>query len=321
MFVLLCSAGTVAQRTANDPWPDVAAHQSAFATVNGVRLHYLDWGGAGPSMVLVPGNGDSPHTFDGLAAHFATQYRIVAYARRGNGQSEKPATGYELDTFVEDLRGLMDWLGLARAVLVATSMGGAEMTRFAARYPQRVVKLVYLDAAYDWTDYAPVRKQRPQWPETAGVRKSFAAFREWSQRATPAIPWSGASEAALRDSVAIASDGSVTDVIPDSIAAAMVRVMDSAHREYGALQAPALAIFAWQSARTLTPTGAPEAFRRRMAEWVRDGRGPWVAKNIARFRREVKNGVVIELPDTDHGVYLHRETEVVTHMRKFLAAP
>src|SRR5713226_1406607 len=51
-------------------WTDPAAHKSGFVTANGIRLHYLDWGGSGPPLILIHGLGQSPHFFDDLAPAF-----------------------------------------------------------------------------------------------------------------------------------------------------------------------------------------------------------------------------------------------------------
>jgi hypothetical protein len=69
-------------------WSDTAAHKSGFIIANGVRLHYLDGGGPGPVMILIHGCGDNPHIFDDFAPAFADRFRVIAYARRGHGQSE-----------------------------------------------------------------------------------------------------------------------------------------------------------------------------------------------------------------------------------------
>src|SRR5262245_3884193 len=87
----------------SDSWKDPAPHQSAFVRVNGVRLNYLDWGGDGPPLVLVHGFGDSPHVFDDLAAQLRGDFRVIAYARRGHGQSDAPSGPYDIATLVEDL--------------------------------------------------------------------------------------------------------------------------------------------------------------------------------------------------------------------------
>src|SRR5271165_6426931 len=84
--------------------------KSGIVNANGVRLNYLDWGGSGPPLILIHGLGDNPHIFDDLAPAFTDRFRVVAYARRGHGQSEAKAP-YDTATLTEDLRGLMDGLG------------------------------------------------------------------------------------------------------------------------------------------------------------------------------------------------------------------
>jgi len=71
-----------------DTWRDPSPHSSHLATVNGVRLHYLDWGGADAPLVLIPGFGDTPHCFDDLAPALRDRCRVVGYARRGHGRSQ-----------------------------------------------------------------------------------------------------------------------------------------------------------------------------------------------------------------------------------------
>ena len=111
-----------------DTWEDPSPHTSHFVTVNGVRLHYLDWGGSGEPLVLIHGLGDTPHYFDDLARAFRDRWRVVAYARRGHGRSEARSP-YDADTLAEDLRQLLDRLGLDTVNLAGWSLGGRELTR------------------------------------------------------------------------------------------------------------------------------------------------------------------------------------------------
>src|SRR5438477_11110408 len=80
-----------------------------FVAVNGVRLQYLDWGGAGPALILIPGLGDDPHVFGGVAPALADRFHVIAYARRGFGGSEGNGP-YDIGTLTEDLAGVMDAL-------------------------------------------------------------------------------------------------------------------------------------------------------------------------------------------------------------------
>ena len=126
-------------------------------SVNGVHLHYVDWGGRGPVLVFLigGGNGDA-HTYDSFAPRFVDRFRVLGLTRRGQGSSDKPAGGYDTDTLAGDIRGFLDALRLERVVLLGHSIAGAEMTRFAGLYPKRVVKLVYLDSALDYKRLAEI---------------------------------------------------------------------------------------------------------------------------------------------------------------------
>jgi pimeloyl-ACP methyl ester carboxylesterase len=97
-------------------WTDSSNHKNAFVTANGVRLQYLDWGGSGPALILIHGGLDNPHMFDDLAPAFTDRFRVIAYARRGCGRSETKEP-YDIGTLTEDLRGLMDGLGIGKAHL------------------------------------------------------------------------------------------------------------------------------------------------------------------------------------------------------------
>ncbi|HZI73621.1 MAG TPA: alpha/beta hydrolase, partial [Gemmatimonadales bacterium] len=105
-------------------------------TVNGARLNYLDWGGAGTGMVFIHGLGDSPHAFDGIAPAFRNHFRVIAYARRAHGRSQVVGP-YTHSVLAEDLRQLLDSLHIRKAVLVGWSLGGNELAEFTAAHPDR----------------------------------------------------------------------------------------------------------------------------------------------------------------------------------------
>ena len=125
--------------------------EDRFAVVNGVRLHYVDWGGGGECLLfLTPLGGDLHEQFDELAPEFTDRFRVLGLTRRGQGPSEKPESGYDIDTLVGDIVGFLDAMGVQRAHLAGHSVAGAEMTRLAVVHPSRVSTLVYLDAAVDY---------------------------------------------------------------------------------------------------------------------------------------------------------------------------
>jgi non-heme chloroperoxidase len=127
-------------------WTDRSPHKVGFITVNGVRLHYLDWGGSGGTLLFLTGMGNTAHIYDALAPKFTDRFRVLGLTRRGFGESEKPETGYDTATLVEDILQFLDGMKIQRVSFVGHSLAGDELTMFATKYPQRVEKLVYLDA-------------------------------------------------------------------------------------------------------------------------------------------------------------------------------
>src|SRR5688500_13051607 len=84
----------------SDPWVDRSPHRTGMVTVNGIQLHFLDWGGRGETLVLLTGLGGSAHIFDDLAPQFTDRFRVLALTRRGHGESDRPETGYDIGTLV-----------------------------------------------------------------------------------------------------------------------------------------------------------------------------------------------------------------------------
>lgn len=94
--------------------------------VNGLRLHYLDWGRHGRAPLLfLHGGGLTAHTWDLVCLALRAEYRCLALDQRGHGDSEwSPTLDYAPDAHVRDIRGLIERLGLERPVLVGHSLGG-----------------------------------------------------------------------------------------------------------------------------------------------------------------------------------------------------
>jgi pimeloyl-ACP methyl ester carboxylesterase len=163
-IALMSIAGFVLAQ-ASRPQGEPPRPKDAFVTVNGIRLHYVDWGGAGPALLFLTGLGDSAHAFDSLAPSFTDRFRVLAVTRRGQGQSDKPEAGYDPRSLAEDIRAFLDAMHIERATLAGFSVAGSEETRFAGLYPARVEKLVYLDSADDYkSGYELATNPRSKYP-------------------------------------------------------------------------------------------------------------------------------------------------------------
>ena len=114
---------------------------------SGTKLYYQDIG-QGQPVVLIHGWPLSHRMWESqVNALTAAGYRTIGYDRRGFGESGKPASGYDYDTFASDLNDVMSHLDLRNAVLAGFSMGGGEVARYIGRYgTDRVAKAMLLGA-------------------------------------------------------------------------------------------------------------------------------------------------------------------------------
>ena len=114
------------------------------AKINGIDLHYQCYG-EGDAIVFAHGAGGNLLSWWQQIPFFSQRYRCVTFDHRGFGHSLDVPEGPGAAKFVDDLRGLLDHLGIESAHLVAQSMGGRTMLGFAVRYPSRVRSLVMAD--------------------------------------------------------------------------------------------------------------------------------------------------------------------------------
>ena len=162
LTVLLITSGGVGVAA---EWKDPSKHIIRFVEVEpGVKLEVLDWGGSGEPLLLLAGHGDTGHVFDDFAPRLTSGFRVFAITRRGFGASSQPAQGYDLARMVQDIARVADALKLGRVNVAGHSIAGDEMTRFALTYPDRVGKLVYLEAAYDRVEAQQVEAKFPKLP-------------------------------------------------------------------------------------------------------------------------------------------------------------
>jgi esterase len=118
-----------------------------YLTVNGLRLHYLDWGDpAKPAMILIHGIARHAHTFDHIAPVFARDRHVIALDMRGHGDSAwSPEGAYLVEDHVKDLAAIIRELGLRRVTLMGNSTGGRVVQVYAGLNPEMVERLIVED--------------------------------------------------------------------------------------------------------------------------------------------------------------------------------
>jgi pimeloyl-ACP methyl ester carboxylesterase len=112
---------------------------------NGVTIH-VRVGGTGPAVVLLHGYGETGDMWAPLAAELSRDHSVIVPDLRGMGLSSHPDSGYDKKTQAEDVAGVLDALQVARADVVAHDIGNMVAYAFAAQHPQRVTRLVLMDA-------------------------------------------------------------------------------------------------------------------------------------------------------------------------------
>jgi pimeloyl-ACP methyl ester carboxylesterase len=122
--------------------------QEKWAEVGDLTVRYLEWGGNGPPVVALHGLASSAHWYQRVAAYLSPRYRVVAPDQRGHGRTTQAPSGYDWQTLASDVAGLMDHLGIERAAVLGHSWGGHVATNVAARFPEKVSRLVMIDGGF-----------------------------------------------------------------------------------------------------------------------------------------------------------------------------
>jgi esterase len=121
--------------------------QDRYVTVNGLRLHYLDYGSPDkPPFLMLHGISRVAHQFDHLAPAFRGDYHVIALDMRGHGDSAwSPDAAYLVEDYVRDLEAFVDQLNLRGLTLLGNSTGGRVVQVYAGLHPDRVAKLIVED--------------------------------------------------------------------------------------------------------------------------------------------------------------------------------
>ena len=125
---------------------------SKFVNVNGINIHYKTYGQGEPAFILLHGFGASVFSWREVVEPLAQHGTVIAYDRPAFGLTERPLewegeSPYGPQAQVDIVLGLMDELGVEKAILVGNSAGGTVSMQVALQHPERVEALILVDAA------------------------------------------------------------------------------------------------------------------------------------------------------------------------------
>ena len=309
---------------------DTSPHISEFVNINDIKLHYLDWGGSGDVLLFLAGMGCNAHIFDDLASRFTDKFHVMALTRRGHGESDHPETGYDVDTLTEDIRQFLEMLGIEKVILAGHSMANVELSHFNALYPERVLKLIFLDATYDrhsetyknMVANSPWRKIQPPGLDVDYYTEEeyFAAMK----RAYPSFSliWTEAMVQQSLHEIVRSPEGKIDDKMSETANKAIMDTLTSYALEDSKIKAPTLTFFSIsKELNTLSDEWMTDEQKALILEHVEKREDPWTRESIELFRHNVPHARIIEIPHGHHYCFIEQEQLVYEEMRRFLLEP
>jgi pimeloyl-ACP methyl ester carboxylesterase len=146
---------TPANRTlvakAYDQYLSINKNHGRFVDVNGIKMHYLEWGDEkGIPLIWSHGSGSTGFELVNVAEQLVDAgYHVYAITYRGHGQTKVTDYQFSLSHIADDIAAMMDHLGIEKAVIGGLSLGGGVTTTFYENYPQRSLALVLEDGGAD----------------------------------------------------------------------------------------------------------------------------------------------------------------------------
>jgi pimeloyl-ACP methyl ester carboxylesterase len=298
-------------------------HKSDFVHANGIRLHYLDWGGNGRTLIFLTGMGSSAYIFNKFAPRFIDKFRVLALTRRGQGDSDIPEAGYDADTLVEDIRQFMDRLHVEKAILAGHSLAGVELTHFAATHPARVEKLIYLDALDDRRAETAIIEQNPLRNISKNREESSPhSIEEYIadlKRNAPRLAeiWSELWDEEISHGVKVNEAGIVVDKMPEHVVKMMIENLIKGYAPKKVdTKIPTLSIYAHKTPRL--SNAYTEEQKAAFAQFHRNVEQPFFRSLVSEFQERFPHAKIMVIPDGHHYCFIAQEELVYAEMQKFL---
>lgn len=302
--------------------PEKIQHQAVikqeFIKVEtGVELELLDFGGKGEVLVFLAGAGNSAHIFEEFAPRFIDRFHVLALTRRGYGASSKPLDGYDNATLSNDIRLVLDAKGFSHAHFIGHSIAGEEMTRFAANFPARVGRLVYLDAAYDRIAlnavFEGVTVPVPPQPTIAEL-SSLQNYAQYMSKVHGIFfPQAELKAITAFNGSGVISGSNTTEAISEKHLAGIERP------NYMAVKAAALGIYAVPvKASDVAPWLSPTSPEWPLAQaFLQEALIPFYSDQRERFKDQLSGSKVLGISGASHYIFISHPDQVEREIKNF----
>ncbi len=115
----------------------------SYAHANGIRISY-EIKGTGFPVIFIHGFGSKKEIWKPQIKNFSIKFKTITFDLRGTGKTDRPNYLYTMEMFVDDIKGLMDYLKIESTYLIGRSFGGMIAQNFSLKYPNKVKKLVLI---------------------------------------------------------------------------------------------------------------------------------------------------------------------------------
>ena len=285
---------------------------------NGIMLHYRTWepkrtpaNDSAMPLLLLHGLASASRIWDLTAPSLARDRRVIALDQRGHGQSDKPVTGYDFATIVEDDFQAVSALGLGDRFAIAGHSWGANVAlEFAAAHPERVAALILVDGGFGMLRQRPGATWERISADLAPPHYEGTPAPVFLERIRGGFPeWRPELDDIMLNIVHLHPDNTVGPRLSREHHMAILRSMWDEHANaiYGAIRVPVLYLLA----EPANAGSRPDAF----LEAKRSG--------IVQAQRLLTGSPRVEvewMPETVHDIPLQRPDALATRMAAFLSA-
>ena len=275
----------------------------------GLRMHIRNWGGEGPSVVLLHGLASTCRIWDFVAPLLAVDFAVVAVDQRGHGDSGKPEQGYDFASVSGDVAAMLQGRGIQRPVVVGHSWGADVALELAVARPELLRGIVFVDggtidasARYETLDDA-LAQMAP--PDFSGVTRGqfLERVRAGGQWATLIDEHGPAAEEIILANFETREDGSLRAKLSRDNHLRIIRALWEHHpRElYPKVSTPVLMMPSRQREN-------PDAYERTLAR----------TESISAAERLLPRSKTVWLEDSIHDVPVQRPGLVAQTIREHI---